>query len=869
MVRATLAAFAAWVLLLSYPVSAASLLIDGSQSYQTIDGFGVNANHRAFDDSLKPVIDSLIDDAGMTLFRVVYDNADWEQANDNSSANAINWSYYSNIYTSPEFQKLWGLMAYLNEKGITNGVMPNVQGFAPGWMGYQNLTRGKEAEWAEMIGSLLVYARYSNHLAFSIAGPNNEPDLPGSGIGIASGTQYTLTLHKLGQVLDRNGMSDLRFVGPDRSQSDTNWLPDLLKDSYVMGKIAHIGLHSYADNGGGSWGVDDFLRRSAYPDLNFWMTEFNVWCNPCQDSISGTNSWEYARDSARYLLNHLADNAAAGLVWDGYDAQYLHNYDDQPFWSYWGLFAVDDTNAAIKTYTPRKTYYTLSQISKFVRPGAKRIALQSDDPTLSLLAFRHPATEVLTIVGINPNDTETTLSGVITNVTDVASLDLYYTDASNNRLHAGSVDIVDGAFSIVVPANCVFTLVSPTVPAPVVTVATSGAGSVYPDPATQTFLRGSNYTFIAIPSPGYAFAGWSGAVESSSAEISVPVGIDLALQANFAPGTFTPKQAVYRGLFQESAGFSSTHSGAITLTTTSGGAFSGKLQMASGTYSFSGRLNAEGHGQASIRRRGANHLNLDFQIDLTPEENSLTGVIGDGSFAAGMLAQAAPYDGKSTKADQAGRYTFALAGASDAVIMPGGNSYGTITVSTSGQVRVAWFFADGEKAAQSTTLSGSGEFPAFASLGRRGFAAGWMQFTNAPDTDLTGLISWNKTRSLHDKYYPGGFQFSAPVIGSRYVAPSRGGVVVDISSPRLALTGDAIPGDVSEGITLTPPNRFTGVGTTVTVSLGNGLLKGVALPGGPNPRINFTGAILQKQSIGTGYFLNDGESGVAGISEAQ
>ena len=42
-------------------------------------------------------------------------------------------------------------------------------------------------------------------------------------------------------------------------------------------------------------------------------------------------------------------------------------------WSYWGLFAVDDINAVPKTYTPRKTFYTLAQISKYVRPGAQQI----------------------------------------------------------------------------------------------------------------------------------------------------------------------------------------------------------------------------------------------------------------------------------------------------------------------------------------------------------------------------------------------------------------------------------------------------------------------------------------------------------------
>src|SRR5262249_7736050 len=117
------------LLLVAGVANAATITIDASQTYQTIEGFGVNANHRSWNNDLKPVLDQLIDDAGMTHFRVVLDNADWETNNDNGDSRVMNWAYYQTVYSSPEFQKLWGLMAYLNQKGLTNGVMPNFQGF--------------------------------------------------------------------------------------------------------------------------------------------------------------------------------------------------------------------------------------------------------------------------------------------------------------------------------------------------------------------------------------------------------------------------------------------------------------------------------------------------------------------------------------------------------------------------------------------------------------------------------------------------------------------------------------------------------------------------------------------------------------------
>src|SRR5262245_33505480 len=138
---------------------AATVSIDGAKQFQTIEGFGVNANHRSWNNNdLKPVLDALIDQGGMTLFRVIYDKADWETTNDNSDPSAFNWSYYNQVYSSPDFQKLWNMGAYLNQKGIADGLFFNFQGIGPDWLGGGSLTPGMEDEWAEMIASLLIYA---------------------------------------------------------------------------------------------------------------------------------------------------------------------------------------------------------------------------------------------------------------------------------------------------------------------------------------------------------------------------------------------------------------------------------------------------------------------------------------------------------------------------------------------------------------------------------------------------------------------------------------------------------------------------------------------------------------------------------------
>jgi O-glycosyl hydrolase len=432
---------------------AATVTIDGSETNQVIEGFGVNINSWGWtNQELNPVIDGLIDGAGMTLFRVIVNNG-WEATNDNDNPNVMNWDYYNALYSSPDFEKVWGLVGYLNQKGITNGIILNFQGPGPDWMGGNTLLDGYEDEWAEMIVSLLMYARNTRHLQFNLVAPNNEPDLGSEGIHIETAAQYVLTLHKLAQMLDANGLSDVRWVGPDLSESGTNWLPEIMADPVVMAKMAHFGLHSYADNGSGAWNVSDFIKESLYPDKTFWMTEFNVWCDVCEWGNQRTNGWEYFLGTASYLLNYLDYGASAGLVWEACDSFYPHHDN----WSFWGLFAVDDTNGVPLTYTPQQNFYTLAQISRFVRPGARMIGT-SDGGDVDLRTFYHDRLGQLTLVGINTESEAKEVEISLQSLPQIPNLELYYTSAITNLCHSARVAVTNGNFAVTLPADCIFTL---------------------------------------------------------------------------------------------------------------------------------------------------------------------------------------------------------------------------------------------------------------------------------------------------------------------------------------------------------------------------------------------------------------------------
>jgi len=483
------------LLVLAGPAGAVTVTIDGSETNQTIDGFGVNANALMWtNNQVQPVLNALINQAGMTLFLPEYGNINWETTNCNTAPYVLNWTYYNSVYSGPDFQKLWGMMAYLNQQGITNGLMPKLGGPGPLWMGGLTLGAGHELDYAEMVASLYIYACNTQHLQFASAYPANEPDISGTGVQM-SNTQYITTMDDVGRLFDTNGMSNVNLSAPDTAYINTSWLTAMMGDSYLMSKVRHFDLHAYVNETPGSTGVYSFIQQSAYPNEHFWMTEFNVWCVSCLDGVAGNGSWTNAQAIASDLLTHLANGASAGMVYEAYDSQ-IPGYNSSTgmstpaTWTYWGLFAVTNINATPLTYTARKQFYTLSQITKFVRPGAQRINVNGSTSPLTLLAFYQPATGQLTLTGVNTASSATVLSGTLSSLPVVNSLELYYTDSSTNLCDNGAVSVNNRSFTATVPTNCVFTLV----------------GSVVPPYLFTPLALGNNFSFTLTGETGQVYS---------------------------------------------------------------------------------------------------------------------------------------------------------------------------------------------------------------------------------------------------------------------------------------------------------------------------------------------------------------------------
>ena len=494
----------------------ATLTIDGAQQFQTIDGFGVNVNSASWNNGeLRPVLDMLVDQLGATIFRVVIDNGDWESSNDDSDPNTFNEVFYNNVYTSPKFEALWGTIAYLNQKGITQNLVLSVMGPVAAWMGGSHINASAEDEWVEMIASLIAYARHTRNLQFGLLSPMNEPDWDGIEGPQVDQWQYARLMQKLSQRLDGLGLAAIRLVGPDTAAVTTGvqaYFPEMLRNTTLMAKLAHFGLHNYA---GSTAGAAQAIAASAFPNKNFWMTEVsNIW-----DAIP-----------------EITQGAAATLVWDAFDSVYNHailaGRGTNPPNDAGNGPALLAYNSTTGTYTPRRAFYEHAQLFKYVTPGARRISASGSNTNLMILAFHHPSTNRLTIVGRNTGSGNLTIAGFLANLPAPSAFQLYLTDISTNMQRRADVVVSGNAFTWTVTGGSTFTLTTTSAPPP-------------PDAIRPSAPSDLAVTPLA-PSPG-------GSIQVHAAWVAPTTSVDGTLLSDLAgyrlyygpnSGAYTASQAV-------------------------------------------------------------------------------------------------------------------------------------------------------------------------------------------------------------------------------------------------------------------------------------------------------------------------------------
>ncbi len=435
-----------------------NLQIDGAKRLHQIDGIGVNANTRSWNGKeLEPALDLLLDSMNSVIWRVIVETVEnWEDKNDNNDPFTFNWDYYNKLYETPKFQKAWDMISYLNKHGVTNNLMINFMGAVPLWMGGKVVKPEYEDEYIEMLVSFFFYARNEKHLKIGLISIMNEPDIENEGPTVQP-AQYARLLRKFTDRMERLGMGDVRYAAPDIAAmgDHVKYLPPVMKDSSLMSKISHFAFHSYA---GYYSDVNTYLQKSAYPKSKFWITEWNQWCKGCDEGQIGVYDFKYASESIAHLLDLLKHGASGALVWEAFDSYYEHHAPSE--FSYWGIL---NYNSETKNYSPRKNFYAISQISKFVSPGSFLLQTSAVGDSLPVLVFYDPVLQRISIVGINLRNIDVTLNGTLANLPGINRFEMYYTNSTENLYHDEAVTVKKNAFKTTIPANSIFTLTTNTV----------------------------------------------------------------------------------------------------------------------------------------------------------------------------------------------------------------------------------------------------------------------------------------------------------------------------------------------------------------------------------------------------------------------
>jgi O-glycosyl hydrolase len=271
----------------------------------------------------------------------------------------------------------------------------------------------------------------------------NESDLSNCQEGpCVSAGQYVTVIRSLIAELDALGLSDVRLVGPDTVHASRLYISDVMADSTLAGRVAHVTEHMY----GSSWPPENL-----YPRVTYWLTETADYCTPCDTGGTVPDEWGFARRTTDLILADLAGGYTGILVWEGFDSYYYHHNS----WSFWGLLAYDQTTGL---YAPRQRFYANAQLNRFIRPGAVQIDTNTSIGSLTVIAFYDPASGKVSIVGHNTGTAAITINGQLQHLPEVISLALYRTNASVNLQRGTDIPVVGGAFSVTIPADTFFSL---------------------------------------------------------------------------------------------------------------------------------------------------------------------------------------------------------------------------------------------------------------------------------------------------------------------------------------------------------------------------------------------------------------------------
>ena len=198
----------------------------------------------------------------------------------------------------------------------------------------------------------------------------------------------------LGPAMVAAGLKDKKIIVWDHNrdliyQRAQTYFSDPAASKYIWG----IGFHWYEPWSGGAAMYDNVRRvYEAYPGKNLFFTE------GCAESFDAKkyNDWSLGEKYARSMINDFNNGTVGFTDWnvlldEAGGPNHVGNYCFAP--------VHGDTRTGQLIYT--NSYYYIGQFSKFIMPGARRIAATSSRSQLLTTAFKNEDGKVVVVV-MNP-----------------------------------------------------------------------------------------------------------------------------------------------------------------------------------------------------------------------------------------------------------------------------------------------------------------------------------------------------------------------------------------------------------------------------------------------------------------------------------
>jgi glucosylceramidase len=200
----------------------------------------------------------------------------------------------------------------------------------------------------------------------------------------------------LGPALWKAKMKDVKLIAWDHNRDliyhrASTILSDSIAAKYVWG----IGFHWYESWTGAP--IPENVQRvaEAYPDKPLLLTEA---CN-FPFSWETFNQWHWGENYGEAMIHDFNNGAVAWTDWNIL-------LDEKGGPNHVGNFCFAPVHAKTKEGTLHymNSYYYIGHFSKFIRPGAKRIACSSSRAQLMTTAFKNPDGTIAVVV-MNKQDT--------------------------------------------------------------------------------------------------------------------------------------------------------------------------------------------------------------------------------------------------------------------------------------------------------------------------------------------------------------------------------------------------------------------------------------------------------------------------------